>query len=349
MNRRDTREVRIGDRIIGGNNPILIQSMTNTKTEDVKKTLEQIHRLEESGCEIVRVAVPTSKAAKALGDLKSEISIPLVADIHYNPDLAIESIKNGADKIRINPGNIGGLEETKRVLEVAKDYGIPIRVGVNSGSVEEELLQKTGNKTDALVESALKYLNFFEKNNFNDLVFSLKASSVPEMIEVNRKFAQTNNYPLHLGVTEAGVSDSAIIKSAVGIGSLLSEGIGDTIRVSLTGKPEDEIEVARQILESLDLSNQNRVNIISCPTCGRTNIDLISIANEVNERLKNVNKDLTVAVMGCPVNGPGEAKDADIGLAGGKGFGLIFKKGEVIKKVEEKDIIDSLMEEIENL
>ncbi len=349
MKRRETKEIKIGNRIIGGNNPILVQSMTNTKTENIPETLEQIHRLEEADCDIVRVAVPNLEAAHAIKEIKKEINIPIVADIHFRPDLVLESIKNGADKVRINPGNIGGLEATKPIIELAGEKNIPIRIGVNSGSIEKELLEKIKSRPKALVESALKYLEFFEKQNFNNLVFSLKASSVLETIEANREFAKTNNYPIHLGVTEAGLPESAIIKSAIGIGGLLSDGIGDTLRVSITGDIVNEVETAYRILDSLDLSSRPKINLISCPTCGRTNIDLIKISNEVNNQLKNIDKDLDVAVMGCIVNGPGEAKEADIGIAGGNGKGVLFKKGQILKEVPEDQLIDSLLDEIEKI
>lgn len=350
MIRHNTKEITIGNQKIGGDNPILIQSMTNTKTNNIEETIKQIKRLENAGCDIIRVAVPDLESAKAIKDIKKEISIPIVGDIHFNYKLALEAINSGVDKIRINPGNIGKLEYTQTILEEAKKHNIPIRIGVNSGSIEKDLIKKNkGNRTQSLVESALNYQKIAEDNNFNNLVFSLKASSVKETIEANRLFSQKSNNPLHLGVTEAGLPLSAIIKSSIGIGSLLNEGIGDTFRVSITGDPVQEIQVAEEILNSLDLGKRNKISIISCPTCGRTNIDLIKIAQEVEERTRNINKNLKIAVMGCPVNGPGEAKDADLGIAGGDGIGLLFKKGEIIRKVPENKIIDALLEEIDKL
>lgn len=343
------RCVNIGGVLVGGGNPVSIQSMTNTDTRDAEKTIEQIMRLESAGCEIIRVAVPDMEAAAAVKKIKENINIPLVCDIHFDYRLALECIKNKADKIRINPGNIGSKERTKAVVEAAKANGVPIRIGVNGGSLEKDILQKYGCATaDALVESAMRHVEILDELNFTDIVVSIKMSDVPTMIEAYRKFDKISDIPLHIGVTEAGTLKRGIIKSAVGIGTLLSEGIGDTMRVSLTADPVEEVYAAKDILKVLGL-RKNGVELVSCPTCGRTQIDLISIANEVDKRLQNIDKDIKVAVMGCAVNGPGEARDADIGIAGGKGEGLIFKHGEIVKKVSEADIIDELMSEIEKL
>jgi (E)-4-hydroxy-3-methylbut-2-enyl-diphosphate synthase len=338
------KEVLIGNVKVGGREPIAIQSMTNTDTKDIKATVKQILRLKEAGCEIIRIAVPDMESSKAIYYIKSQIDLPLVADIHFDYKLAIESIKNGADKIRINPGNIGSEDRIKKIIDIAKEKKVSIRIGVNSGSLEKDLLEKYKRVTpEAIVESAQKYIQIFEKYNFYNLVISLKASNVSDMIQANRYAAQVIEYPLHLGVTEAGTIESGAIKSSVGIGTLLMEGIGDTIRVSLTGDPINEIRVAKKILKACGYLNEG-VEIISCPTCGRCNIDLINIANIVEEKLIYYKKNIKVAIMGCAVNGPGEAKEADIGIAGGKGDGLIFKKGEIIEKVPEGKIIDRLME-----
>lgn len=347
--RKITREVKIGNKKIGGNNPILVQSMTNTDTRDIEKTIEQIKRLEDYGCDIIRVAVPDMEAAEAIKEIKKNINIPLVADIHFDYRLAIKSIENGADKIRINPGNIGRQENIKKVVEIAKEKGIPIRIGVNSGSLEKEILHKyKGVTAEAVVESALKNVLILEKLGFYDIVISLKTTNVPLTIEAYKFASSKVDYPLHVGITEAGTIEAGTIKSAVGIGTLLYLGIGDTIRVSLTGDPVHEVRVGRQILRSLGLLKEG-VEIISCPTCGRTKIDLINLAEEVEKRTKNIKKPLKVAVMGCVVNGPGEAKEADIGIAGGDGEGVIFKKGKVYKKVKEEELIEELMREIEKL
>lgn len=349
MSRKDTKVVHIGDRVIGGGNPVLIQSMCNTKTEDVKSTINQILSLEKAGCDIIRVAVPTMKAAEALKDIKKEIHIPLVADIHFDYRLAIAAMENGADKIRINPGNIGSTDRVKAVVDRAKVGNIPIRIGVNSGSLEKDLLEKYGHVTpEALVESALKHVRILERYDFHDIVISIKASSVPFSIAAYSLLSQKVDYPLHVGITEAGTVWGGTVKSAVGIGSILAMGIGDTIRVSLTGDPVEEIKAAKEILKSLELRKFG-VEFVSCPTCGRTQIDLVSIASQVEEKCRKINKNIKVAVMGCVVNGPGEAREADIGIAGGKGEGLIFKKGEIIKKVPENELIDALMAEIEKL
>lgn len=347
--RKKTNVVKIGSVEIGGNSPIIIQSMCNTDTRNVNATINQIKELESAGCELVRVAVPDMEAAKAIGDIKKGISIPLVADIHFDYRLALEVINQGVDKVRINPGNIGDVEKVKAVVEKAKEKKIPIRIGVNSGSLEKDLLEKYGQVTpDALIESALRHIKILENLNFNDIIVSIKASSVPMSIKTYECLSEKIDYPIHLGITEAGTVYGGTIKSAVGIGTILAMGIGDTIRVSLTGDPVEEVKAAKEILKSLELRKFG-VDFVSCPTCGRTEIDLISIANEVEAQCKNINKDIKVAVMGCVVNGPGEAREADIGIAGGKGLGLIFKKGEVIKKVPENELVTELMKEIENM
>ncbi|ACA45265.1 flavodoxin-dependent (E)-4-hydroxy-3-methylbut-2-enyl-diphosphate synthase [Clostridium botulinum] len=349
MMRKSTKKVKVGSIYVGGDSPISIQSMTNTDTRDVKSTLNQINKLEKIGCDIIRCAVPDIEASEALKIITKESKIPVVADIHFDHKLALESIKNGVDALRINPGNIGSMERVKMVAEAAKGKSIPIRVGVNSGSLKKDILDKYGRVCpEALVESALQHVNILEKCNFNDIVISIKSSSVIQMIESYRLISEKVNYPLHLGVTEAGTTFRGTIKSSVGIGTLLAEGIGDTIRVSITGDPLEEIKIGKEILRSLGYVNEG-IEFVSCPTCGRTNIDLISIAQEVEKRLSNCNKNIKVAVMGCVVNGPGEAREADIGIAGGKGEGLIFKKGEVIKKVKEENIIAELIKEIEKM
>ena len=347
--RKTTKTVDIGGVKIGGNNPVAIQSMCNTDTRDVKATVNQILRLEEAGCEIIRVAVPDQEAAAAVADIKKAIHIPLVVDIHFDYRLALECMKNGADKVRINPGNIGGTDRVKKVVETAKERSVPIRIGVNGGSLEKELIEKYGGPTaDALVESAMRHVKILENEDFDNTVVSIKISNVPVMIEAYRKFSEISDLPLHIGVTEAGTLRSGTIKSAIGIGSLLSDGIGDTMRVSLTADPVEEIYVAYDIQRILGLRKKG-VQLVSCPTCGRTRINLIEIANEVEKRLANVDKDITVAVKGCAVNGPGEAREADIGIAGGCGEGLIFRKGKIIKKAPENKIIDELMNEIEKI
>lgn len=349
MIRKPTRKVKVGSIYVGGDSPISIQSMTNTDTRDVKSTLNQINKLDKIGCDIIRCAVPDMEASEALKIITKESRIPVVADIHFDYKLALESIKNGVDALRINPGNIGSMERVKMVAEAAKEKSIPIRIGVNSGSLKKDILDKYGRVCpEALVESALQHVNILEKCNFNDIVISIKSSNVMQMIESYRLISEKVNYPLHLGVTEAGTTFRGTIKSSVGIGTLLAEGIGDTIRVSITGDPLEEIKIGKEILRSVGYVNEG-IEFVSCPTCGRTNIDLISIAEEVEKRLLNCNKNIKVAVMGCVVNGPGEAREADIGIAGGKGEGLIFKKGEIIKKVKEEDIIDELIKEIEKM
>lgn len=347
--RKQKRIVNIGGVKIGGDNPVAIQSMCNTDTRDVKATVNQIHELENAGCEIIRVAVPDMVAAKAVADIKKQIHIPLVVDIHFDYRLALECMKNGADKVRINPGNIGDRDRVKQVVEMAKEREIPIRIGVNGGSLERELLQKYGGVTaDALVESAMGHVAILDELNFNNVVVSIKISDVPKMLCAYRKFNEISDIPLHIGVTESGTLKGGTVKSAVGIGALLAEGIGDTMRVSLTAKPVEEIYAAYDIQKVLGM-RKTGAEIVSCPTCGRTQLDLISIANEVEKRAANIDKPIKIAVMGCAVNGPGEAREADIGIAGGKAEGLIFKKGEIIKKVPQDSLVDELMKEIETL
>ena len=347
--RKKTREVNIGGVKIGGDNPIAIQSMCNTDTRNVEETVKQIKELENAGCEIIRVAVPDMQAAEAIKDIKRQIDIPLVADIHFDYRLALKAIDGGIDKIRINPGNIGSEDRVKQVADMAKKNGIPIRVGVNSGSLEKHLVEKYGGVTpEGLVESALGHVRLLEKCDFYDTVISIKASNVPFSVEVYELLSETVDYPLHVGITEAGTVWGGTVKSAVGIGAILSRGIGDTIRVSLTGNPVEEIYAAKEILKDMNLRKFG-VEFVSCPTCGRTSIDLISIANEVESRVKSIDKNIKVAVMGCAVNGPGEAREADIGIAGGHGEGLIFRKGEIIRKVPENMLVDELMKEIEKL
>ena len=343
------REVTVGGVKIGGNNPVSIQSMTNTDTRNVTETVNQIKRLETAGCQIIRVAVPDMEAARAVAEIKKQIKIPLVSDIHFDHRLALECIKNGVDKVRINPGNIGSKENVKKVCDACRERNIPIRIGVNGGSLEKELLKKYGKPTaDALVESALGHVKILEDLDFSDIVVSIKVSDVPTMLEAYRKFNKISDIPLHVGVTEAGTKQAGMVKSAVGIGALLSEGIGNTMRVSLTADPVEEIYAAKEILKVLGIRKQG-AELISCPTCGRTRINMIPIAEEMEKRLRDVDKNIKVAVMGCAVNGPGEAREADIGVAGGVGEGLIFAKGEILRKVPEEEIIPALMEEIEKL
>lgn len=344
----NTRKIRIGSKYIGGREPILIQSMTNTKTQDVVGTVEQIKRLQEAGCDIVRIAVPDMEAAEAVKQIKRRISIPLVADIHFDYRLAIQAIINGADKIRINPGNIGDKERVKKVVDAAKEREISIRIGINSGSLEKDMLEKYGHPTaDALVESTLKNIRLVESMNFNDIVISIKSSDVMLTVESYMKVSKVTDYPLHLGITEAGTVLSGSIKSSVGLGILLYNNIGDTIRVSLTGDPEEEIHAAREILKSLKLMKSG-IEVISCPTCGRTNVDLIRVAEEVEActRSIKVKRPLKLAVMGCAVNGPGEAKEADLGIAGGQGEFLLFIKGKIIRKISQENVIEELIKEI---
>lgn len=348
MYRDHTKVVHIGDRVIGGGNPVLIQSMTNTHTEDVAATVMQIHRLEQAGCEIIRCTVPTEEAAKAIGEIKKQIHIPLVADIHFDYKMAIAAMENGADKIRINPGNIGSIDRVKAVVEVAKERHIPIRVGVNSGSLEKDLVDKYhGVTAEGIVESALDKVHIIEDLGYDNLVISIKSSDVLMCVAAHEKLVKETNYPLHVGITESGTIMSGNIKSSIGLGILLHEGIGDTIRVSLTGDPVEEVKSAKLILRTLGL-RKGGIEVVSCPTCGRTNIDLIGLANAVEQMVADIPLDLKVAVMGCVVNGPGEAKEADIGIAGGKGEGLLIKKGEVIRKVPEDQLLNTLREELLN-
>lgn len=345
---KQTREIKIGNLKIGAENPIRIQSMCNTDTRDAVATVKQILNLENAGCEIIRVAVPDMTAAKAIKDIKKNIHIPLVADIHFDYQLALESIKNGVDKVRINPGNIGSDENVKKVVDACKDKNIPIRIGINTGSLEKEAEVKYGRTAQAMVESALKHIQILEKLNFHDIVISMKASDIQRTVEAYRLLSQKVDYPLHLGITEAGTLNTGTIKSSVGLGIMLFEGLGDTIRVSLTGDPLEEVRVGWEILKSLKLRSRG-VNLISCPTCGRTEIDLIGLANKVEKALLSVNKPITVAVMGCVVNGPGEAKEADIGVAGGHHQGVIFKKGQILKTIPEDQILSELLAEIDKL
>ena len=348
MSRETTRKVKIGNRVIGGGSPVAIQSMCNTRTEDIQATVAQIHRLEEAGCEIVRVTVPTKEAALALREIKKEISIPLVADIHFDYRLAIAAMEYGADKIRINPGNIGARERIQAVVDVAREREIPIRVGVNSGSLEKELVEKYGGVTaQGLVESALDKVRIIEDMGYDKLVISIKSSDVLMCVRAHELIAGETDYPLHVGITESGTMISGNIKSAMGLGMILGQGIGDTIRVSLTGDPLEEIKSAKIILRTLGI-RKGGIEVVSCPTCGRTQIDLIGLANQVEEMVADIPLDIKVAVMGCAVNGPGEAKEADIGIAGGIGEGLLIKKGEIIKKVPEDRLLDTLREELLN-
>ena len=344
-----TKQIHVGAVPVGGGAPVAIQSMCNTNTADVAATVEQIHQLEEAGCEIVRVAVPDMDAAKAVGKIRSQIHIPLVADIHFDYKLALQCIDSGIDKIRINPGNIGAEERVKAVADACRKNGIPIRIGVNGGSLEKPLLRKYGGVTaEALVESAFGHIKLLNKFDFDDICISVKCSSVPVTMKAYQLLHEQCDYPLHLGVTEAGTPKLGIIKSAMGIGGLLCMGIGDTLRVTLTADPVEEIAVAKDILKAAGLRKEG-VNLIACPTCGRTKIDLIAIADEVERRLADCKKNITVAVMGCVVNGPGEASAADVGIAGGNGEGLVFRKGEVLRKVSQEHLVDALMDEIEKL
>ena len=345
--REKTKVISIGDRVIGGGNPVLIQSMTNTRTEDVAATVAQIRRLEEAGCEIIRCTVPTMEAAKALGEIKKQIHIPLVADIHFDYRMAIAAMENGADKIRINPGNIGARERVEAVVKTAKDRNIPIRIGVNSGSLEKPLIEKYGGVTaEGIVESALDKVHMIEDMDYDNLVVSIKSSNVLMCARAHELIAEKINYPLHVGITEAGTLTSGNIKSALGLGIILYQGIGDTIRVSLTGDPVEEIKSAKLILRTMGL-RKGGIEVVSCPTCGRTKINLIELANQVETMVAGMDHlNLKVAVMGCVVNGPGEAREADIGIAGGVGEGLLIKKGEVVKMVPEDQLLETLREEL---
>ena len=348
MTREHTRVIHIGDRVIGGGNPILIQSMTNTRTEDVRATVEQIHKLEKAGCEIIRCTVPTMEAARAISEIKKQISIPLVADIHFDYKMAIAAMENGADKIRINPGNIGGQDKVAAVVSVAQERNIPIRVGVNSGSLEKELVEKYhGVTAEGIVESALDKVRMIEELGYENMVISIKSSDVMMCVRSHELLADKTDYPLHVGITESGTIISGNIKSSIGLGLILNQGIGDTIRVSLTGDPVEEIKSAKLILRTLGL-RKGGVEVVSCPTCGRTRIDLIGLANQVETMVSEFPLDIKVAVMGCAVNGPGEAKEADIGIAGGIGEGLLIKKGEIVKKVPEDQLLAVLHDELEN-
>lgn len=349
MYRDNTKTVRIGNAVIGGGNPILIQSMTNTPTEDVRATVAQILELEKAGCDIIRCTVPNRQAADAIAEIKKQIHIPLVADIHFDYRMAIAAIENGADKIRINPGNIGDNSKIKAVVDTAKNHNIPIRVGVNSGSLEKDLVVKYGGVTaEGLVESALDKVKIIEDLGYDNLVISIKSSDVPMCIKAHELIASKTDHPLHVGITEAGTVYRGSIKSAVGLGVILYHGIGDTIRVSLTGNPVEEIKVARYILQTLGI-RQSGIEVVSCPTCGRTKIDLIGLANQVETLAASYsNLKIKIAVMGCVVNGPGEAKEADIGIAGGDGCGVLIKHGEIVKKVEEDRLLEVLKEELDN-
>ncbi len=349
MFRDNTKVVKIGDKVIGGGNKVLIQSMTNTKTEDVEATVKQIKELTVAGCDIIRCAVPTMEAAKAIAEIKKQISIPLVADIHFDYKLAIAAMENGADKIRINPGNIGSIEKVKAVVDVAKERNIPIRVGVNSGSLEKDIIEKYGHVTaEGIVESALNKVKMIEDMGYDNLVISIKSSDVLMSVKAHELISQKTNYPLHVGITESGTLYSGNIKSSIGLGIILNQGIGDTIRVSLTGDPVEEIRTANLILKTLGL-RKGGISVVSCPTCGRTQIDLISLANKVEKIVEKYNADIKVAVMGCAVNGPGEAREADLGIAGGNGEGLIIKKGVIIRKVKESELLEEFEKELSEL
>ncbi|MDE7201596.1 MAG: flavodoxin-dependent (E)-4-hydroxy-3-methylbut-2-enyl-diphosphate synthase [Lachnospiraceae bacterium] len=348
MYRDNTKVIHIGDKVIGGGNPILIQSMTNTKTNDVAATVAQIRRLAEAGCDIIRCTVPDMEAAQAIAQIRKEISIPLVADIHFDYKMAIAAMENGADKIRINPGNIGSREKVAEVVKVAKERNIPIRVGVNSGSLEKELVEKySGVTAEGIVESALDKVHIIEDLDYDNMVISIKSSDVMMCVRAHELLADRTQYPLHVGITEAGTVTSGNIKSAVGLGIILNKGIGDTIRVSLTGDPVEEVKSAKLILRTLGL-RKGGIEVVSCPTCGRTNIDLIGLANQVETMVQGYDLDIKVAVMGCAVNGPGEAKEADIGIAGGIGEGLLIKKGEIVRKVPESELLSTLKYELDH-
>ncbi len=349
LERRKSRVIYCGGVPIGGDNPIPVQSMTNTDTRDVEKTAAQIKALEEAGCDIVRVAVLDMDAAKAIKDIKEKVNIPIIADIHFDYRLALESVKSGVDGLRINPGNIGDEERVKKVVEACREKDIPIRIGVNSGSVRRDIIEKFGGvNEDSLVYSAMEHIKILEKLDYRNIKVSIKTTEVELTVKAYKKIAELTDYPLHLGITEAGTVWAGTIKSAVGIGAMLLDGIGDTLRVSLTGDPVEEVKVGKQILRTLGLL-RDKIEIVSCPTCGRTQIDLIELANRAEKVLKDVDKPIKVAIMGCAVNGPGEAREADIGVAGGIGEGLIFKKGKVVKKVKEEDLLDELLKEIEKL
>jgi (E)-4-hydroxy-3-methylbut-2-enyl-diphosphate synthase len=347
--RKKTREVRVGSVSVGGNSPVSVQSMTKTITADTRSTVKQIKELETAGCQIIRVAVKDSDDADALKEIKNQIYIPLVADIHFDYRLALKAIDSGIDKLRINPGNIGSQDRIEAVVKAAKARNIPIRIGVNSGSLDKEILQKYGHPSaEALVESALKHVEILRNLDFDDILISIKSTDVPKTITAYKLLSSKVNYPLHVGITESGIPKTGTIKSAVGIGSLLSQGIGDTIRVSLTGSPVEEVRVGLEILKSLDLYSKG-VTIVSCPTCGRLSFNLEKVVNEIEEKTRHIEVPLKIAVMGCAVNGPGEAAEADLGLAGGIGEALLFRKGEIIKKVKEADMVRELLKEIESM
>jgi len=346
MTRENTKVIQVGNVLMGGGNPVLIQSMTNTRTEDVEATVRQIHALTAAGCQIIRCTVPTMEAAEALTEIKKQITIPLVADIHFDHKLAIEAIRHGADKIRINPGNIGNTDCVRDVVKAARERNIPIRIGVNSGSLEKQIVQRDHGVTAAgLVESAMDKIHMIEDMGYDNLVVSIKSSDVLMCVRAHELLAKQCIYPIHVGITEAGTVWSGSIKSSVGLGIILYEGIGDTIRVSLTGDPLEEIRTAKRILKTLGL-RKGGIEVVSCPTCGRTQIDLITLANQVEAMVQDIPLDLKVAVMGCVVNGPGEAREADIGIAGGKGVGLLIRKGEIIRKVPESELLSTLREEL---
>ncbi|OFW74972.1 MAG: 4-hydroxy-3-methylbut-2-en-1-yl diphosphate synthase [Alicyclobacillus sp. RIFOXYA1_FULL_53_8] len=345
--RKDTRPVQVGDLVIGGSDRVYIQSMTTTKTADVKATVAEIHRLEEAGCELVRVTVNNSEAAEAIKEIKRQIHIPLVADIHFDHRLALQAIANGVDKVRINPGNIGKRDRVEAVVKACKERGIPIRIGVNAGSLERHILEKYGYPTaQGMLESALHHIRILEELDFEDILVSMKASDVPLAIEAYRLAAESFRYPLHLGITESGTLFSGTVKSSAGLGTLLSMGLGNTIRVSLSADPVEEVKVIRELLKTFHLIS-NAVTLVSCPTCGRIDIDLISIANEVEAYVQNIKAPIKVSVLGCAVNGPGEAREADIGIAGARGEGLLFRKGEVVRKIPEADLVSELKNEID--
>ncbi|TAL69254.1 MAG: flavodoxin-dependent (E)-4-hydroxy-3-methylbut-2-enyl-diphosphate synthase [Bacteroidetes bacterium] len=346
MKRRKTRKVMVGNMPVGGDSPVAVQTMTKTKTADIKATVEQIRRCQKAGADIVRVTVNEQEAADAIGEIVKSVDVPIVSDIHFNYVFALKAIEAGVAKVRINPGNIGSKDRIKQVLTAAKDKGIPIRIGVNSGSLEKDLLEKYGFPTaEALFESAMRHVEIASEFGFDNIIISVKSTSVPLMIDAYRMLSERTDFPLHLGVTEAGSSKIGTIKSSVGIGTLLAEGIGDTIRVSLTAEPEEEVEVGKSILRSLGLT-QRGVEIISCPTCGRLDVDLFKISRELEDSLKNIKKNVKIALLGCVVNGPGEAKEADIGIAGGKGVAMLYKKGEVVRKIKEEDIVSEIYNEV---
>ena len=348
MNRKKTKKVNLGCVDIGGDAPISIQSMTNTKTNDIEATINQIRELINAGCEIIRVAVPDNESVKALPEIIRASSIPVIADIHFDYQLALGAVEAGVDGLRLNPGNIGGYDRVKQVVSVCKERKVPIRIGVNSGSLDKDIADEYGHSAKAMVASASKHINYLERLNFTDIIVSLKSSSIIMTLEANQLFVEKYDYPLHIGITEAGGGRAGDIKSAVGIGALLSHGLGDTIRISLTENPVREVEAGIEILKSMGLRDKG-IEIISCPTCGRTEIDLLKLSKQVKAALQEIDLNLTVAVMGCAVNGPGEASQADIGIAGGKGVGLIFKKGEIIKKVSEDELLEELLAEIKKM